>query len=109
MRKTVILALTLAATQLGTLACGTGYRDGRTIAGRQEYQRDRIREGAEEGDLTRREASRLRERSRDIAEDRRDARQDDGVIDRQERRQLQREQNRLSDQIYRQRHDDDAR
>ena len=110
MRKTTILAMAaLAAVQMAS-ACDAGYRGGRrTIAERQERQRDRIQDGAEEGDLTRREAARLRERSRNIAEDRRDARQDDGVVDRRERRQLRNRQERLSDDIRDQRHDDDVR
>jgi hypothetical protein len=109
MKTTMMIAVALVATQLTASACAPVYRDGRSVAGRQEYQRDRIEEGVDEGDLTHREARRLRERSRDIAQERREARQDDGRIDSHERRELRHDQNRLSDQIYNQRHDDQVR
>jgi len=108
--KTSIMAIAaLALLQVTGVACQPGYRDRRTIGERQESQRERIREGVDEGDLTRREAERLRERSRDIADDRRDARADDGRIDPKERRKIRHKQNRLSDQIRDERHDDQSR
>jgi hypothetical protein len=110
MKKTILTAMLLVATQLSVIACQPGYRyDSKPFSERQENQRNRIEEGRAEGDLSRREAARLRERSRDVAEDRRDARADDGYIDRRERRQLQREQDKLNRDIYQQRHDDDGR
>jgi hypothetical protein len=110
MKKTILAATLLVATQLSVIACQPGYRSGsRSFSERQENQRDRIEEGREDGDLSRREAARLRERSRDIADDKRDARADDGYVDRRERRRLQREQDQLNRDIYRQRHDDDGR
>ena len=101
---------TIAALALAQTAGIARAADDRpTIVERQENQRDRIRDGVDDGDLTRREALRLRERSRDIAEERRDARADDGRIDRRERRHIRRDQNRLSDQITRERHDAQTR
>jgi hypothetical protein len=70
-----------------------GYQSSPTTIGeRQHRQRGNIREGAREGDLTRREAERLRQQQRDIAEDRRDALQDDGSIGPKERRNIKRRQ-----------------
>jgi hypothetical protein len=110
MKKSILAAAFLVGTQLTVIACQPAYR-GRSYSysERQERQRDRIDEGRAEGDLSRREAARLRDRSRDVAEDRRDARADDGYVDRRERRQLQKEQDRLNRDIYQQRHDDDGR
>ena len=102
MKTTIIAVAALAAVQIAA-ACDTGYRRP-SVAERQYNQRERIRDGVDEGDLTRRVASRLRERSRDIGEERRDARED-GVVTRRERRHLQRRQNNLSDDIREQRHD----
>jgi hypothetical protein len=101
--------LVLSLAQAG-VAVGCAPRGDRVgINERQWRQRGNIAEGAAEGDLTRREASRLRERSRDIADDRRDARQDDGRIDAKERRHIRRDQRELSEDIWKQRHDDDNR
>jgi hypothetical protein len=108
MKKSILAAAFLVGTQLTVIACQPAYR-GRSFSERQERQRDRIADGRDEGDLSAREAARLRDRSRDVAEDRRDARADDGYVDRRERRQLQKEQDELNRDIYQQRHDDDGR
>ena len=108
MKKTILAAAFLMAAQVSVSACQPAY-GGRSFSERQERQRDRIAEGRDEGDLSRREAARLRDRSRDVAEDKRDARADDGYVDRHERRKLQREQNELNRDIYQQRHDDNGR
>jgi len=107
MKRSVLAAALLVAAQASVIACQPAYQ-GRTFSERQERQRDRIDDGRADGDLSRREAARLRDRSHDIAEDRRDARAD-GYVDRRERRQLDREQDKLNRDIYRQRHDDDGR
>ena len=109
MKTFIMTVAALGLLQVSGVACEPGYRGRPTIADRQENQRDRIREGVDEGDLTRREAARLRERSRDIAEERRDARADDGRIDSRERRQIQHDQDRLGKQIRKERHDDQTR
>lgn len=101
----LVLSLAQAAT---AVACGPrGDRVG--INERQWRQRGNIEEGVSEGDLTRKEARRLRARSRAIAEDRRDARSDDGRVDRRERREIRRDQRELGQDIWQQRHDDDER
>ena len=108
MKKSILAAAFLVAAQVSVIACQPAYR-GQSYSERQQRQRDRIETGRDEGDLSRREAARLRDRSRDIAEDRRDARADDGYVDRRERRQIDREQDRLNRDIRKQRHDDDGR
>ena len=108
MKRSILAAALLVAAHASVIACQPASH-GRSYSERQERQRGRIDEGRAEGDLSRREAARLRDRSRDIAEDRRDARSDDGYVDRRERRQLQREQDELNRDIYQQRHDDNGR
>jgi hypothetical protein len=99
------ISLILAAGLLGAGAVSGLADDRPTIRERQYNQRERIENGIEDGDLTHREARRLRERSGDIAEDRREMLSDDGRLDRGERRTLRHEQNHLSDAIRRERHD----
>jgi hypothetical protein len=109
MTKSGMAFLVLSLAQTG-VAVGCAHRHERVgVNERQWRQRGNIQEGVEEGDLTRKEARRLRERSRDIAEDRRDARSDDGYIDGRERRHIRRERRELGEDIYDQRHDDDWR
>jgi hypothetical protein len=99
----------VTAILIVTAASCTSARRPHGVTEHQSRQRERIREGVDERDLTPREARRLRERSRDIGEDRRDALEDDGRIDARERRQIRERQRELSEDIYEQRHDDDVR
>jgi hypothetical protein len=103
MKKT--MSLILAAGLLGAGAVASVADDRPTIGERQYRERERIRNGVEDGDLTRREARKLHHESREIAQDRGEALANDGRIDRREHRQLRREQNHLSNDIYRERHD----
>jgi len=80
----------------------TGSGDG--IDARQARQRARIRNGVESGQLTRREATRLRGDQRTIRRQERRARAD-GVVTPRERAQLYRHQKRASRHINTQRHD----
>lgn len=100
-RKTGAIALPLALSAALGACSTTGSVP--SIRDRQGIQRGNIREGAREGDLTRREAGKLRARSRDIAEDRRDA-ISSGGIDQRERRELKERQQNLGKDIYRKRH-----
>ena len=106
-----ILAITatalfaLCASSAALAAPTPKYRKLYHVNQRQENQQDRIAQGINSGQLTPREAARLeREEARfDRVEDR-DRRSGDGLSLR-EREQLFRDQNRLSRQIYRQKHD----
>ena len=75
---------------------------------RQERQQTRIRQGMRSGELTRREAHRVRESQRDIRQLER-AYKSDGELTRVGRRDLHQEQNQASRQIYRQKHDEQDR
>ena len=71
---------------------------------RQANQQARIQDGVRSGELTRREATRLRAEQRRIRADERRAKAD-GVVTHAERSQLRREQNRASRDIARQKND----
>lgn len=71
---------------------------------RQRNQQARIREGVVAGDLTRAETKRLRAQQRHIRRTERRAKAD-GTVTAQERRTIQRKQNRASREIRRQKND----
>ena len=75
-----------------------------SINAREHHQQQRINQGIRSGELTRREARRLEAGEARIRTDERFARMDGHVTPR-ERARLQRELNRESRGIYRQKHD----
>ena len=79
-----------------------------TAATRAASQRARIRQGVASGELTRPEAARLREHQADIRQDKQAARAD-GVVTRDERQDIRKDQRRASGAIYRQKHDNQER
>lgn len=74
------------------------------VTKRQVNQQARIQEGVRSGELTGREAARLQMRQAKIRRDKQQAKAD-GVVTPAERAKLQKEQNRASRAIYRQKHD----
>lgn len=80
----------------------------RGINGRQQFQQQRMQQGARSGDLTRGEARNLQRGARDIRQTERRARAD-GQLSRGERRDLNQDLNRQSRDIRRERHDGDRR
>jgi hypothetical protein len=80
-----------------------------SVNGRQVRQHQRIREGVRSGELTRREASRLRLEQKAVRREERRYRATGGALSSQERRDLRRDQNRASRDIYRQKHDGQKR
>ncbi len=80
-----------------------------SVNGREHRQKERIRQGVRSGELTKREAARLTaEQARIRAEERR-YRRNDGHLGPCERADLQRDLNRASRDIYRQKHDGQKR
>lgn len=71
---------------------------------RQANQEKRIQQGVNSGELTKRETTRLEKREGKLQADKQKAAAD-GTVTKQERRQLNREANRDSKAIYRQKHD----
>ena len=78
------------------------------ITARQRAEQARIRQGVRSGELTRPEAARLRAREADIREDKREARAD-GVVTRDERQDIRKDERQTSRAIYRQKHDGQVR
>lgn len=74
------------------------------VDAREQRQKARVRQGVRSGELTRREADRLRAEEAKIKADEAAAKSD-GKVTARERRKLQREENRASRHIYRQKHD----
>jgi hypothetical protein len=109
MKKT-LFRLFIAAVIIGGiipmtgLAQGDGYRRG-SVNRREHFQRERIRDGIRSGQLTRREAGRLINQQRRIEAFERRARQDDGRLDRHERRRLNQMLDRSSRSISREKND----
>lgn len=107
MKKNVISAACLLA--LITIA-STGFAQTKTpvVKERQENQQKRIAAGVKDGELTAKETEHLEAREAKIQSDKKAAKAD-GVVTRQERAKLRREQNRTSRAIYRQKHDAQVR
>jgi hypothetical protein len=71
---------------------------------RQANQEKRIQQGVKSGELTKRESARLEKREAKLEANKQKAKAD-GVVTQQERANLQREANRDSKAIYRQKHE----
>jgi uncharacterized membrane protein YebE (DUF533 family) len=91
-------ALFIAATAIGQTATPV-------VTERQINQHERIKEGQQSGELTKPEARRLKMREAKIRHDKRAAKAD-GIVTPEERAKLNREQNRTSRAIHRQKHDE---
>jgi uncharacterized protein HemX len=74
------------------------------VTKRQARQQERIYQGAKSGELTNKEFKNLEKQEGKIAADKAKAKED-GVVTKQERKRLHREQNAVSRHIYRQKHD----
>lgn len=93
---TMVVALAVAAPALGAGAA--------TVNERQERQQDRIEQGVKSGELTKREAARLRREQRRIKAEEK-AFRSDGKLSKRERAKLQKDLNKSSRHIYREKHD----
>jgi hypothetical protein len=97
------LVITLTALLLTAALCDAQTATPR-VTKRQINQQQRIKEGVKSGELTRAEAAKLEAREAKIQHDKKMAKAD-GVVTPQERAKLNREENRTSRAIYRQKHD----
>jgi len=101
--KRTIITLTAAALMATGLAVA---QDNRTINQRRENQQDRIAQGVRSGRLSPRETANLETREARLNHEiRSDRRAHDGHLTSPERRQIDRQQNRMSKSIYRGKHD----
>ena len=103
-------ALKSLAVAVSMLVAGSALAQTATpgLNDRQENQKARIEQGVRSGQLTHREAARLRAEQRRIRAEKRLARAD-GVVTPAERAQIRRDQRRASRHIYRQKHDAQTR
>lgn len=100
LRNSTILSLVLAVPLAALAQATTTPR----FDQRQANQEQRIQQGVQSGALTQREAARL-EKGQDRLQRKEDRAKADGVVTPQERRNLQRAENRQSERIYQEKHD----
>ena len=100
MQRTLIISALLS----GLLLAGAASAATPNIDARQANQRARINQGVASGELTHREAARLRAQQAHIRRDERVAKSD-GVVTRRERARLQNELNQADRNIAQQKHD----
>ncbi|OFZ17679.1 MAG: hypothetical protein A2Z20_00510 [Bdellovibrionales bacterium RBG_16_40_8] len=104
----VVSLLAFSVTQFIASEAQAGPRN-KKIMYREGKQRARIHQGVRSGELTKDEAKGLRQEQRKIHKMRKEARKDDGHIDKQEMKEIRHEQNEASKEIYQEKHDDDKR
>jgi Skp family chaperone for outer membrane proteins len=100
--KTTLAALLIGAFTLPAFAQSPTATPG--LDQRQANQEKRIEQGVKSGQLTKREAARLEKREGKLEADKQAAKAD-GKVTKAERRKLNREADRDSRAIYRQKHD----
>ena len=96
-----VLALPVVAQNTDSSAPVTG----QTIQQRKENQQDRIGQGVQSGQLTAGETSNLEKKETSINQEERDMRKlDNGKLTNSDKKTLNQQQNQLSNQIYRDKH-----
>jgi uncharacterized membrane protein YebE (DUF533 family) len=78
--------------------------NGQTIHKQARHERQRIAQGERSGELTKHETSKLVKEQKDIHKDMREAKKDDGHIDRRERKEIWKDERKASRDIYRAKH-----
>ncbi len=101
--KRIVVSMTMGALLLGGVSSVLAQNE---VNQRQRNQQKRIGEGVENGSLTPAETTRLEKQEGAIHHEVKTERQENGgKLTAQERRQVNRQQNRESRRIYRQKHD----
>jgi hypothetical protein len=103
LRRGIFVFLVAAFAATGAHADPAG------VNGREQFQRDRIRAGVQDGSLTRPEARHLATQQRRTERLEQRMRRDDGVLGPRERARLDQRLDRSSANIYRARHDGQSR
>jgi hypothetical protein len=102
--KRIVRNVMMAAALAGTVVAQDAPKS--TINQRQRNQQKRIAEGVENGSLTPAETARLEKQEAAIHNEvKTERRANGGTLTPQERRQVTRQQNRVSRRIYKQKHD----
>jgi hypothetical protein len=106
--KISFLSSTLAVLALPVVAQNTNSDapvTGKSIQQRKENQQDRIGQGVQSGQLTAREAGKLEKKEAAINQEERDMRKlDNGKLTAADKKTLTQQQNQMSKQIYRDKH-----
>jgi FtsZ-binding cell division protein ZapB len=102
--KTMNLKIILAIAIFSTASYAVSAQTGRPAA----TNRQRIKQGVNNGELNRAEAARLKAQNAKLAKEKKDARED-GVVTKEERKDIRQDQKKLSKRIYRQKHDGQVR
>lgn len=101
--KKMFLAIAAAGLLLGVTGIASADEK---IHDRKENQQDRIANGVKNGSLTARETAHLEHREANLNKEiRTERKQNGGNLTNNEKAQVNRQQNRLSRSIYRQKHD----
>ena len=103
--RTTIVVATLVLFAAGTAGAATSDPG---VNARQARQHQRIEQGVTSGELTKKEAARLKAEQRGIRAEER-AFKSDGKLTKNERKQLHRDLNRSSRDIHKQKHDAQVR
>ena len=106
--KNSLFSLAAAVALLATTHAASAQTATPSLNARQVNERARTRQGVASGELTRPEAALLRAREADIRQDKRAAKAD-GVVTRDERQDIRKDENKASRAIYRQKHDGQER
>jgi len=110
--KRTVLSLVCGAVIYASILPTTGLAAERVrtpaVNGRQQNQQSRIRQGIQSGELTRREAARLKAQEQRIRANERRAKAD-GTVSAAERARLEKELARASQNIQEQKHDEQDR
>ena len=107
MYKSIVITMVAALAAGSSLHVFAGTHDPE-VNHRQHKQERRIEQGVRSGELTRQEAKGLRQEERNIRREER-AFKSDGKLTRAERKDLHRDLNKASKDIYREKHDGDKR
>jgi hypothetical protein len=99
--KSILLCATTVALMLSAMA-----QTSQSINQRKENQQDRIANGVQSGELTAKETQKLEKKESDLNQEERDMRKlDNGHLTTADKATLNQQQNQLSKDIYKQKHD----
>ncbi len=108
MKQIITAAIAVLAIAIFTQSAFAGPRNNRV--GRTEgRQMHRINQGVRSGELTRGEAKELRQEQHAINQKRKEAKRDDGKIDKEELKDIRKDQVEASKNIHEEKHDGEQR
>ena len=97
----------LASFAIGALLSTGAFAE--QVKNREERQQERINEGVESGELTKKEAVKLEAAEAKLHQEIKENRQDGPGLTPKERAKIQKKQNKMSKKIYKQKHDKQKR